>query len=79
MPASRYHELPPRLRPVLVELIKGQTNAEIASSCALTVHTIEKYVSDLLAFFQCRNRTELISRTLRGEFGDLTDFGEVSV
>ena len=79
MPASRYHELPPRLRPVLVELIKGQTNAEIASSCALTVHTIEKYVSDLLAFFGCSNRAELISKALRAEFGDLTDFGEVSV
>lgn len=73
MPASKYHELPPRLRPVLVELIKGQTNAEIASSCAPTVHTIEKYVSDLLAFVQCRNRTERISKALLGEFGDIEE------
>ena len=78
MSASTFEELPQRLQPVLLELVEGKTNAEIADACSLQVHTVEKYVSELLAHFQCRNRGELIARVLRGEFGDLSYFGEVS-
>ncbi len=66
-------EIPKRLRPVLLELVEGKTNAEIAETCALTVHTVESYVSELLSIFQCKNRTEFVARLFRGEFGDIEE------
>jgi DNA-binding NarL/FixJ family response regulator len=75
MPASNTHDLPRRLQPVLLELVEGKANAEIAETLGFQVHTVEKYVSDLLHHFDCRNRGELIARVLRGEFGDLKVLG----
>lgn len=77
MPEDSLNDLPNRLRPVLRELLQGKSNAEIAKALTLQIHTVESYVSKLLSFSGCRNRTELAVRVLQGELGNLKDFEEV--
>ena len=65
-----------RFVPILQELSKGSSNRHIAAATGLTVHTVEKYVSDLLTMFDCAGRGELIVILAQG----LVNFetGEVS-
>ena len=43
-----FRSLSPRYRPLLPFLAAGLTNAEIARRTGLTVHTVEKYVSQIM-------------------------------
>ncbi len=63
-------DVPARLFPVLRELKSGAHNHTIAERLDLREHTVEKYVSELLAIFQCDGRGELIARAASGQFDD---------
>ncbi|MGI8926278.1 MAG: LuxR C-terminal-related transcriptional regulator [Tepidiformaceae bacterium] len=67
---KRRKKVPARLLPVLRELKGGTHNQAIADTCGIQVHTVEKYISDLLAIFECDGRGELIARAAAGEFDD---------
>ena len=60
--AESRERIPPRLLRVLPYVAEGLRNREIAEACCLTEHTVEKYVSELLAIFGCRSRTELAAK-----------------
>ncbi|MFT3853722.1 MAG: LuxR C-terminal-related transcriptional regulator [Ilumatobacteraceae bacterium] len=51
-----------RLRAVAVRVCAGQSNAQIADELYLSVDTVKKYVSRVLAATDCRSRAELIAR-----------------
>lgn len=55
-------ELPRRLRPVAELLLRGMRNREIAGELSLSEHTIENYVSDILAHYGCRDRVDFVIR-----------------
>lgn len=58
--------LPPRYQPVFCLLMTGKTNRQIAEELCLAVHTVENYVSGILAYFGCASRAELIARYYLG-------------
>lgn len=59
MPVRR-DELPNRLQPVVPLLALAANNAEISDSIGVTVHTAEKYVSELKFLLEARDRVELV-------------------
>jgi len=56
-----FNQLPPRLTAVLAMVAGGRTNRDISEELCVTIHTAEKYVSEILARAHCRTRAELIS------------------
>lgn len=58
-PATALDGLPPRLREIALLVGEGCTNAAIAQRTVLSVDTVKKYVTQVLARTGCRNRTEL--------------------
>ena len=51
--------------PVLLEILTGATDAEIASHLWLSKRTVEHYTADILEAYGCRRRVELIVRSTR--------------
>lgn len=51
--------IPARLEPVLKLVRQGLRNGEIAAELHLTEHTVENYVSQLMALFDVATRTQL--------------------
>jgi DNA-binding NarL/FixJ family response regulator len=49
-----------RLAPLIPLLAVGKTNIEIAQALSVSKHTAEKYVSDLKALLDARDRVELV-------------------
>ena len=58
--------LPPRLAQIIPMLADGLTNVEIADRLVVTLHTAEKYVSELKARFGARDRVDLVLRCIAG-------------
>jgi len=56
--------LTPRLREVADLVGQGATNSAVARRTGLTLDTVKKYVSQILAQTGCRNRTELALLTV---------------
>ena len=54
--------IPPRLHVVGQLLAEGKNNQEIADSLTVTLHTAEKYVSDLKKTLQARDRVDLVKK-----------------
>jgi DNA-binding CsgD family transcriptional regulator len=63
LPAARRTDaldrLTPRLREIAELVAQGCTNTTVARRTGLTLDTVKKYVSQVLARTGCRNRTEL--------------------
>ena len=79
MPQDPLDDLPIRCYPVLRGLLAAKHNREIARECGYSLHTVEKYASEIYAILGCNGRADLIARALHGDFGDLNKLGEVSV
>lgn len=58
-PSPALDGLTPRLREIALLVAQGLTNAGIAERTFLSVDTVKKYVTQVLARTGCRNRTEL--------------------
>lgn len=56
--------LSPRLAHIVPMLAEGLTNAEIADRLVVTVHTAEKYVSELKLWYGARDRVDLVLRCM---------------
>lgn len=54
--------LPPRLREVLIRLMQGDSEKQIAARLALSPHTVHDYVKRLHARFRVQSRGELLAR-----------------
>jgi DNA-binding NarL/FixJ family response regulator len=54
--------LPSHLRRVAELLGEAKTNHEIADELTVTLHTSEKYVSELKRLLQARDRVDLVMR-----------------
>lgn len=52
--------LPPRLRRVAELLSEAKSNQEIADELTVTLHTSEKYVSELKHLVGARDRSQLV-------------------
>lgn len=57
-------ELRPRHVAVLELMLRGYRNQEIADALAYSLHTVENYVTHILAVSGCRSRTEVILAVL---------------
>ncbi|MFZ1381962.1 MAG: response regulator transcription factor [Scrofimicrobium sp.] len=62
---AAYNSMPPRLREVVVEIGRANTNDQIARSLGLGDGTIRSYVTDVLERTGCRSRTEVAVRAVR--------------
>ncbi len=59
-PDPRLGQLTDREREVLVEIARGATNSEIASSLFMAEGTVKTHIGRLLAKLQCRDRVGLV-------------------
>ncbi|QMV41623.1 LuxR C-terminal-related transcriptional regulator [Cohnella cholangitidis] len=59
-------ELTPREREVADQLIKGMTNAEIASALYISEASVKKHINTMLSKYGFRNRTQLARKILGG-------------
>jgi DNA-binding CsgD family transcriptional regulator len=55
-------ELPPRLREVLIRLMQGDSEKQIAQRLAISPHTVHDYIKQMHARFGVRSRGELLAR-----------------
>jgi DNA-binding CsgD family transcriptional regulator len=66
--------LTPRQRQVLLRLIKGDTEKEIAHTLSISIHTVHVYVKAVYRRYNVRSRGELLSqwidRLLQGQDGE---------
>lgn len=49
---------------ILVELLKGKSNKEIAQVCFITSHTVKAHLKSILHKTNLKNRCQLISNVL---------------
>ena len=59
--------LPPRVRPVLRQLLAGKSEKEIAAGLRLSPHTVHTYVKIIYRRLQVRSRGELLARWVNFE------------
>ena len=59
------NSLPPRLRPVLMHLLEGDAEKQVAGKLGLSRHTIHAYTKDLYRRFGVNSRGELLARFRR--------------
>nr|ASO75858.1 TctD-like protein [Storeatula sp. CCMP1868] len=57
---SNYIQFTPREKDILLEIINGQSNANIAKIKEISIRNVEKYVTRILYKTNCKNRIELI-------------------
>ena len=62
----RMDELPPRLRPVLRQLLAGDAEKQVALKLGLSPHTVHQYAKLLHRHFKVSSRAELILQFLSG-------------
>ena len=68
MTSSRAKDgLPPRVRPVLRQLLAGKSEKEIADYLRLTRNTVHTYVKIIYRRLHVRSRGELLARWVRIE------------
>ena len=65
MPADETSSIPGRLLPIIPLLAAAKTNSEMADTLALTLHTIEKYVSELKSLLETRDLVALVDECRR--------------
>lgn len=65
--------LKPREAEVLVLLVAGASNKEIASKLCISIHGAKRHVSSLLGKFNSPNRAHLVAYVLRNGMVPLTD------
>jgi non-specific serine/threonine protein kinase len=68
-PADRPGGLSPREREVLRLIAAGQSNKQIASDLYLSVHTIERHITNLYAKIGARGRADATAWALRHDLG----------
>ena len=61
----RMDELPPRLRPVLRQLLAGDAEKQVALKLGLSPHTVHQYAKLLHRHFKVSSRAELLARFIR--------------
>ena len=61
--------LPPRVRQVLLCLLEGDGDKQIAARLKLSAHTVNEYVKRVFAHFGVASRTELLARWVRRGWG----------
>jgi DNA-binding CsgD family transcriptional regulator len=61
---EKYSSLNNRQRDIILLIIKGMRNREIARRLGISEGTVKWYVSQLLLIFEVKNRTELIGKIL---------------
>ena len=66
-------ELTPREKEVLIALVKGLNNKEIAEELSVTHHTIKAHISSILHKFGCKNRTDTVLYAIKNEIIRLQD------
>lgn len=66
-------ELTPRETEVLLALIRGLSNKEIADELSVTHHTIKAHISSILHKFGCKNRTDTVLYAIKNEIIHLQD------
>ena len=66
-------ELTPRETEVLLALIRGLSNKEIADELSVTHHTIKAHISSILHKFGCKNRTDTVLYAIKNEIIRLQD------
>lgn len=49
---------------VLIQLAKGQNNAEIANELCITVHTVKAYVAKILHKLSVKDRVQVVIKVL---------------
>jgi DNA-binding CsgD family transcriptional regulator len=64
-PAARVDGLPPRLRPVLDHLLRGQGEKQVAAALGLSRHTVHEYVKVLYRKLGVSSRGELMAGFVR--------------
>jgi len=57
--------LPPRVRPVLRQLLSGKSEKEIAAQLRLTQNTVHSYVKIIYRRMNVRSRAELLARWVK--------------
>ena len=62
--------LSPRMRQTLELLVRGDSERQIALKLKISPHTVHVYVKQLYKRFNASSRGELLSRFIRGNFGD---------
>jgi DNA-binding CsgD family transcriptional regulator len=62
--------LSPRMRQTLELLVRGDSERQIALKLKISPHTVHVYVKQLYKRFNANSRGELLSRFIRGNFGD---------
>ncbi len=60
-PAAFPNDLPPRLQSVLICLLSGESEKQIAGRLDLSQHTVHEYAMDLYKRFDVRSRAELLA------------------
>ncbi len=62
-----YNLLTPREKDVLLLLVKGATNIEIAKNLTLSVTTVKSHISHILSKYKLKNRMQLMSEVTQRE------------
>jgi DNA-binding CsgD family transcriptional regulator len=63
-------ELPPRVRQILLCLLEGDGDKQIAVRLKLSVHTVNEYAKRVFVHFGVVSRTELLARWVRRGWGN---------
>jgi len=63
--AAALSALTPREHEILVLLARGQANKQIAGALDVSIHTIERHLTNLYAKLDCQSRTEAVALALR--------------
>jgi DNA-binding CsgD family transcriptional regulator len=61
-PGDRVASLPPRLRPVLRQLLAGDAEKQVAHKLGLSAHTVHAYTKALYRTFNVNSRGELLAQ-----------------
>ena len=64
LPASLGFDLTAREREVLILMVKGKTNNEIAAELVIGTATVKTHVSNILSKLQASNRVEAVTRAI---------------
>jgi two-component system, NarL family, response regulator LiaR len=72
-PKSQFEKLTPREREVMVLIVKGSSNHEIAESLMIELSTAKSHVSSILAKLGVASRSEVIAMVLEERF-NLADY-----
>lgn len=58
-------ELTPKERYVYTLLLEGKSSEQIASELGVTPRTLKAYISKILIYYNCENRTQLLANYIK--------------